>query len=339
MKDKIKKIILSNEHPLKIWKEIRSSDIYFKILEICPFLIGKKISQIIYHFKNNIYIGVHCKCCESPVRYVSINIGYVKYCSNKCQSKDYWDNVSEQGIKDRNINISSAFLKKYGVDNPQKLDSVKQKYRETSIIKYGVSHHLKSKISKDKVKDNLMKKYGVDNVSKLESVKESKLAKSMAKSNEEKEEILLKYKKTCLEKYGVEHRSQESDFIDEVLKKSFSYKSYRLPSGKIISLQGYEPYIMDHLFNKYSEDEILYKNIDIEKQIGKIFYLNDNGRKSRYYPDIFIIPDNKIIEVKSYFTYDLDFDKNIKKKNECLRNNINFEFYIYDNKNKSIEVI
>lgn len=335
----IKEVLLVDTHPLKIWKKIRKTETYLQILEICPFLFDKKISQIIYHFKNDIYSPVKCKCCDNLVRYVNINVGYVKYCSNKCQSNDYWNNVSEDEIKDRNKKIVSSFLKKYGVENPQKLDSIKQKSKETSIIKYGVSHHLKSKNSKNKLKETLLNKYGVDNVSKLDIVKEKKLNKSMAKTTKEKEEILSKYKKTCLEKYEDEHRSQESQFIEEVLKKSFSYKSYRLPSGKIISLQGYEPYVMDYLLTKYTESEILYKNIDIENHIGKIFYLNDNGRKSRYYPDIFIIPEKKIIEVKSDFTYNLDIEKNTKKKNECIKRNINFEFYIYDEKNKTINII
>ena len=50
------------------------------------------------------------------------------------------------------------------------------------------------------------------------------------------------------------------------------------------------------------------------------------------YPDIYLISDNKIIEVKSEYTYKSAYSINIRKKQACLDLKISFEFWVYDSK-------
>jgi hypothetical protein len=320
--------ILTNEHLLTIWKKIKNNGILNLIVNKFPFLKEKKISQIIYHFKNKIYFEIKCKCCDKNVRYVDINKGYVTYCSNSCQLKDFWNNVSYEKIHSRSLKSRETCKQRYGVDNPQKSDKIKEKSKITNIKKYGFEHHLKSEEGKLKVKKSVQEKYGVDNISKLESVKSKKLSKSKSKTKIEKDIIRAKYEKTCLERYGVTHLSKDSDFLEKLLRNSFSYKSYRLPSGKIISIQGYEPKAMDYLLINYDESDLFTKNSDIEGLVGKFNYIGDDMKDHRYYPDIYIKSENRIIEVKSDFTYDLDIEKNIKKRNSVIERNINFNFLI-----------
>jgi len=54
------------------------------------------------------------------------------------------------------------------------------------------------------------------------------------------------------------------------------------------------------------------------------------GKTRRYYPDIYIISENKIIEVKSKYTYESDLDNNIAKMNATVLNGMSFEFMILD---------
>ena len=62
-----------------------------------------------------------------------------------------------------------------------------------------------------------------------------------------------------------------------------------------------------------------------------------NNKNHYYYPDIYTIDENKIIEVKSTWTMKTQYDKNIAKKNGCLELGFEFEFWIYDDKkNKTI---
>lgn len=49
-----------------------------------------------------------------------------------------------------------------------------------------------------------------------------------------------------------------------------------------------------------------------------------------YYPDIFIPKQNKIIEVKSCYTFLLDISKNLIKKDYIENLGYLFEFLIYD---------
>lgn len=320
--------ILTNEHFITIWKRIQKNGLIDIIIDKFPFLEGKKISQIIYHFKNKIYSEVKCFCCDKNVRYVDVKRGYVKYCSNSCQSKDFWNNISDEKIRSRSLKSKETCLNKYGVDNPQKSEEIKKKSKNTNKEKYGFDHHLKSESGKLKVKKSIQDKYGVDNISKLESVKQKKLIKSKSKSEFERKLINEKYQKTCLERYGVTHLSKDSNFLEELLKNSFSYKSYRLPSGKIVSLQGYEPKAMDFLLEKYNETDIFTKNSEIEKLIGKFTYFDDDMKEHRYYPDIYIKSENRIIEVKSDFTYELEITKNQKKKESVINRNIKFNFLV-----------
>ena len=327
---KIEESLLIDQHLIKTWKQIKENGIHKLIVDNFPFLTDKKISQIIYHFKNKIYHEVKCFCCDKQVRYVDCNIGYVKYCSNSCQLKNFWDNITPNQLELRRIKLKETCISKYGVENYTQTQEYLKKCQISCLKKYGHTHHLKTENSKNNLKKNLIEKYGVDNVSKLDSIKEKKLIKSKSKTTLEKYEIREKYRKTCIEKYGVEHLSQDSDFLEKVLTKSFSYKSYRLPSGKIISLQGYEPIAMDYLLTNYNEEDIFTKNRDIENLVGKLFYKREDGIRSRYFPDIFIKSENLIIEVKSNFTYNLSLSTNLLKRNICLENGLNFNFYIID---------
>ena len=83
----------------------------------------------------------------------------------------------------------------------------------------------------------------------------------------------------------------------------------------------------DILFTKYSEEDILISNSDIREEIGIINYIIEDSERI-YIPDIYIKSENKIIEVKSQFTYNNEIEKNKTKKETCLNLGMSFEFWI-----------
>lgn len=94
------------------------------------------------------------------------------------------------------------------------------------------------------------------------------------------------------------------------------YKDYKLQSGKTIRIQGYEHIALDELVNNYKEDDILTSRKDMPKIIYKLQHKLENTivfKEHKYYPDIYIKSENKIIEVKSLFTYKIDLIKNLNK--------------------------
>jgi len=135
---------------------------------------------------------------------------------------------------------------------------------------------------------------------------------------------IIKRKQTNLEKYGVEYVSQDPNIFDKQQKSGYKRKPVITPSGKTIHLQGYEPQAYNKLLEQYSEDEINH----IIKDIPEIWYLGEDNKTHRYYPDFYIPKDNLIIEVKSEHYYKKDLLKNKLKQQACLDSGYEFEFII-----------
>ena len=138
-------------------------------------------------------------------------------------------------------------------------------------------------------------------------------------------------KKKNLELYGVEHALQVPEFCEKAHKNSFFRKNYQLPSNQIIQVQGDEPYALNDLLYKlnYKEDDLI---IGFNNSIKLSCKYTFNNKNHVYYPDIYIISENKIIEVKSEYYYNKDYEKNISKCKGCIKLGYNFEFWIYNEK-------
>jgi len=88
----------------------------------------------------------------------------------------------------------------------------------------------------------------------------------------------------------------------------------------------------------YTEEDIVVSYEEIEKITGTIWYRDSENKRRKYYPDIFLKSENKIIEVKSEYTYRAGYTINMRKKKACLDLGLSFEFWIYDEKgNKSVK--
>jgi hypothetical protein len=76
-----------------------------------------------------------------------------------------------------------------------------------------------------------------------------------------------------------------------------------MPSGEVRRVQGYEPFALDDLLKVYTEEQIITQR----KRIPRISYSIDS-KKCYYFPDIYIPHENKIIEVKSTWTININPD-------------------------------
>ena len=206
-------------------------------------------------------------------------------------------------------------LEKYGYShNWNKGHPGRESCENTMFKKYGVIHNFQKSELRKKQDENIKNKYGVSNIFQLSQTKE-------------------KIKETNLEKFGVENPSQNNAIHEKKIKTSFKRKKYIMPSGHIEYVLGYEPFEIDRLLQLYDESELI---IDSRK-MPEIWYVGIDGLQHRYFPDIFIPKDNKIIEVKSERTMLLHLETNIIKKIRCLEMGFQFEFRIYDRKMNSID--
>lgn len=187
---------------------------------------------------------------------------------------------------------------------------VKNKQTQSIIRKYGVKHTSQCKMIKEKKKKTFLKHYGVTNCFANTEIKE-------------------KIKETNIKKYGVENPSQNKDIIEKINKNCYLRKEYKLPSGKIIYKQGYEPNFLDYVFsnNLLLESEINYSP-------NKIIYLDMNNKERYYFPDFYIPKLNLIIEIKSWFTLSKDPYQPYKKK-ACVKNGYNY-LLVVDNDFKKL---
>jgi hypothetical protein len=129
--------------------------------------------------------------------------------------------------------------------------------------------------------------------------------------------------KTIPRKTHGEFRETCSEVCRRILEGS--YKSYEIKyNEEIIKVQGYERYVLPELLKKYDR-----KNLKIGFENKGILYKFE-GKNRLYIPDVYIISENKIIEVKSTYTFKLDKKKNLAKREQCIKEGYYFDFYIWD---------
>ena len=260
--------------------------------------------------------------------------------------KQYDLKKSKDGIRK---NREETLTKKYGVDNPMKVNEIKEKVKETMLNKYGVEYAAQSKEIYEKVKETNLKKYGCEYSFQNEEVKKK---------------IKESTKRNSLEKYGVPHHTQKNIiktvsadkvqiFNDDYLFKDFLLNNSGLTISQLSNIFGYSESAISYrlselnlhdlvvLYPKHSREENDIKEILIELGCKNII-LNDrkilNGKEIDIY-----LPDYKIgIEFNGSYWHSEDcveHNKHIKKSLLGLNENI-FIYHIFgyewNNKKESI---
>ena len=235
--------------------------------------------------------------------------------------------------------VKETCLKNLGVENPSQSDTIKQQKTETCLKNLGVEYPSQSQEVKEQMKATCLKNLGVEYPGQSQEVKDKSKATCLKNWGVEyslqSQEVKEKGKATCLEKYGVEHAMQNPEIAERTSKASYSRKDYTLPSGKIIQVQGCEPYALDELVHTFNEDEI----ITGSGSVPEIWYDDDEGLKHRHFVDIFIPLQNKCIEVKSTWTAEKKKDNIFKKQQAGKQLGYNYEIWIYNSKGEKVECI
>lgn len=324
LKNKILQIKSTNKKIVNMITRSKLNQKFFdlkqEIIESTKFLDdnytrGVTMTQRVYHILNETTIIPKCPVCNSDVLFRN---GYGKNCSIKCIRKNTETNnkIKQTNIKKYGSPCSfqtegrkNTLIERYGVDVPLKNKSINEKRIKTNIERYGVNNPMENidviNKRKDTVHKNILKEPNYYNL------------------------INKKTLKTVNLKYEVDFPMQNMKIFNKTQKSLFKLKIYILPSGKEVKIQGYENRCLDELFkNGYIEKDIIISNKEIEDKIGKIIYTYKD-KEHRYFPDIYIKSENKIIEVKSEYTSEFDKEVNLLKQKACLDNGLNFEFKIY----------
>jgi hypothetical protein len=263
------------------------------------------------------------------------------------------DYNSELGLKLKE-KIKEGFVKKYGVTCPLVLKEVKEKTRDTCLKKFGTEFASQSEVVKEKrIKTNrklfgadsamenkeilakrkktCIEKYGSDEVLKCKEIREKHKEIMVELYGVEhplqSETIKEKRAQTCVEKYGTSNLMHVTEIFDKKVSGSFKRKECIMPSGAVRIYQGYENVALLELAKIYPEDKIL--NSIKEMPDFRYEYL---GKHRRYYPDIYLPDEKRIIEVKSDYTYRFGLEQNLCKKKAVEAAGYTFEFWICNKK-------
>lgn len=227
-------------------------------------------------------------------------------------------------------------LERYGVTNPNQLEEIKEKTKQTNLERYGKESFLQTDAICEKRKQTSLEKYGNEYAIASKEVQDKRaknyLEKHGVKCVFEQKDFREKAKKTMMERYGVEHALQSKEILERQQNSAHSLKEYKMPSGEIRYIQGFENYALDELTKLYSESQIMTGKGNVPRIS---YYIED--KHHYYFPDIFIPHENKIIEVKSEWTYGINTDIINIKGDACINGGYNFELWIYDKHGKKIE--
>jgi predicted nucleic acid-binding Zn ribbon protein len=316
-------------------------DLYDEICENTKFLnhLNPRIIDRALYYINDIEKPGNCIECNTEI----VRLGST-FCTKRCMdSSDY--------LKKRKEETS---MKKYGVTNVSKSSYFKERYKNTMREKYGVDHYSKTSEYSEKYKTTMNERYGVENPMKSDEIKHKMIQNSLEKNgvewslslpevqqkikdtwkargfkrNSSTQEWSEKTKETSREKYGTNHPMQNEEYFEKCMKNSRRFKEYVLPSGRVVKVQGFENLALDKLLETYKEEDLIIGTKEIKSVIGRIDYIFE-GKTKIYHPDIYIVSENKVIEVKSTYTIKVDVEKNEAKRKAVLDKGMNFEFMIF----------
>jgi hypothetical protein len=222
-------------------------------------------------------------------------------------------NSQNSEIKKKKIKKS---IEKYGVEHTLQSSIVREKCKKTMLEKYGVSIPLHCEMIKQKMKDTCIEKYGVENVFQSELHKD-------------------KIKNTCLEKYGVENVMHNPEIAARSFNNMAKKKPYIFPSGIEVMVQGYEPFALDVLIKIDKMDE---NEIETQREnVPKIWYYDPSGNKHRHYVDIYIKSQNRCIEVKSTWTFQMEHCYIFEKQTSAKLLGFDYEIWVFSENGELVD--
>ena len=236
--------------------------------------------------------------CEKPFSNFTEN----SYCP-KCTAKKRLETLEENNIK------------KYGVKNVFQLKEIKEKITKTNLKKYGVENPSQNKEIHLKKENTSLKNYGV-------------------KYSFQNPEIVEKFKNNFLLKYGVENPSQVPEIAEKQNKRSYGIKEYVLPSGRKLTYQGWENFVLDKLINENKIDE---NEIETSKIIVPTLWYNYEGKLRRHFVDIYVKNRNLCIEVKSTWTLKKHYNKVFAKQKTAKTQGYKYYIIVVDRKGNILE--
>jgi hypothetical protein len=143
---------------------------------------------------------------------------------------------------------------------------------------------------------------------------------------------IQRMKQTCMERYGEDNPSKVPEIYERIVERLFSRKKFVFPSGREVTVMGYEPQAIERLLaqerdlvldRKIEEDEIR-----VGREVPRFRYRMDGDHV--YFPDMWIRDTKVIIEVKSDYTFSFHPMLNYEKGKAVVEAGYVFRLMIFD---------
>lgn len=192
---------------------------------------------------SHIPIEVQCDYCGNTYTTTMATLCRCDNEKNACKNCKYFkakdNNLKKYGVESPlslttvRKKIKDTVKEKYGVDNVFQDDSIRQKQLKTVREKCNCDNVFQNENIKSKIKNSLIEHYGVDNPLKSEiirdKVKNTCIKKYGVNSPLENKQIKDKIKETCFKKYGVEFPLQNENINNKQQKTML--KRYGVKNG------------------------------------------------------------------------------------------------------------
>ena len=317
----------------------RNNNLLTCLNEYSSHLECKNNGERLYIVLNSLSVKPVCIRCSKQVTFYNFNTGYYDHCSIECSTQVERNNlyvniISIDCLKDiinfHIVNVNSA------ISTVQRIDYLYDslKYYTTSLNKYDpqISERVYCLLNNISDRPKCIA-CGNDITFQRFSCGYSEFCCISCASTHE--QTLLKRGITSFKNYGTRHPMQNKEVFDKNRESSYRTYKYKFKTGEEVLICGYENHALDML------QEQGYKFGDIDTQIDlNIWYysfLDDNIHK--YFPDIYIEKENRIIEVKSTYTYDDELEINLMKRKASKFNKYNFEFWLVNEDGTLNEII
>lgn len=204
----------------------------------------------------------------------------------------------------------ATWLKNHGTTKPQQTDKFKAKSRATKKERYGDEYY---------------------------SGWEKSAATNRSKTHIEQQEINAKRSTTNQEKYGVENTFLIPGVLEKSARSNSIGRDYTLPSGQVIGVRGYEDRVLDILLETYTEEQLMIHDMKKEYKLPVFEYETVERQQRKYYPDIYIPHENKIIEVKSLWWWNAKgrpgytgrIINNLRKREAVMEQGYTYEVWLF----------
>ena len=320
---------------------------------------------------STIIVEVECDICGSNrlLQYQSYfnNIkrgGF--YSCIKCKSvKTKKTNLEKYGVEffSNSEKAKKTNLEKYGVENVSQSKIIKKKKKETNLKNWGTENVFQSEEIKKISKKTKKEKYGDENYTNREKSKKTCFKNNGVEWPTQSDKVLQKRNLNNKEKYGFEHYTQTEEYLNKLAvtclqkygKKTFlgsdlcqemSRKTCNEKYGVDYPSQNFEihkkqfPKMKMHetgikYQGTYEEDFLnLCEKLKIKVKRGKTIKFKYKNKEKIYFSDYFLEDYNLIIEIKSWYIYELHEKLNLVKQKSVLAQGYNFLFIFdkdYDN--------